>query len=102
MSRGMSGMYGNLRDDTVPLCLCSVNLSGCKITKHLSPGFQGRFGMCFPESIAGWETQKFFYWRLSAKEQTHGQSKFAVTDVAVAFLPENTNTEVWSISQNKR
>lgn len=74
MSREMSDTYGNLEGDTVPLCLCSVNLSSCKITKHLSPGFQGRFGMSFPESVAGWETQKSFYWRLPAKVQMHGQS----------------------------
>ena len=60
MSRGMSDMYGNLKDDTVPSCLCSVNLSSCKITKHLSPGLEGGFSMSFPESVVGWEIQKLF------------------------------------------
>lgn len=60
MSRGMSDMYGNLEDYTVLLCLSGVYLSSCKITKHLNPGFQGRFGMSFPESVVGWETQKSF------------------------------------------
>jgi len=34
MSRGMSDMYGNLEDDTVPLRLCGVSHSSCKITKQ--------------------------------------------------------------------
>lgn len=38
ISRRMSDMYGNLEDDTVPLCLYGVNLSS-RNHKHLNPGF---------------------------------------------------------------
>lgn len=59
MSRGMSDVYGNLKDDTLPLCLCSVNISSCKVTKQFSSGFQGRFAKSFSESMVGENSEIF-------------------------------------------